>query len=746
MIAWMLYAAAASAALGLAALAAERVLRLYALPTRWAWAAALALSLAAPLALAGGASSDSRLDLDSAVGASVALDVAPSEDVRIGAATVVDAPAEPAWTRMIDRMDEIAPMLWLVSSLALMAALLWASLSLGRRRRTWERAEVGGAPVLLSEGTGPAVVGFVRPDVVLPRWTLLWAEPLQRLIVRHEREHIRAGDPRLLLFALAAVALVPWNPAAWWQLRRLRLAMEVDCDARILARERDVAAYGTLLLEVGRRGAGTRIPVAAFSEPRSFLERRIRIMTSRPPRDRGAQALALALLCAGALVAFSALPAPALPRPLMELTIDTAPGAQPARAERATARAVSVERGVSVDTVIITTAQARAFAEARAGTPVTVETVTTTAATTAATARAGAAATADTITTETLAKRALQARIAAEYPPLLRAAGIAGEATVRARVAADGRMADATVLSATRPEFAAAALRVVEATRVPAERVSATRVWLTLPVRFEPRAATAVAARAAAVDTIRLVPNTRVDQLPELQNAAEVARVSEAEYPPMLREAGVEGRARVRVVVGTDGRPAQLEVLSATRDEFREPARRVASRMRFSPAKKDGRPVAVEVDFGVSFRPRAAAAEREAAVRAEATAVATAGARREDLEAIRREHEAMRRRQTETEQRLREALGRHQREVLRRGTAEDEYVFFVVDGSGAVKASGTGKIPAGEVGTGWSSNSLVEQIQARFPGMRVAKTFHWSRMAVAGEGGPRANVAWVTVE
>jgi hypothetical protein len=95
---------------------------------------------------------------------------------------------------------------------------------------------------------------------------------------------------------------VPWNPAAWWQLRRLRLAMEVDCDSRVLARRADVRAYGTLLLEVGRRTSGARlVGAAAFSEPRSFLERRIRIMTSphvRFPwlRAGGFGAVALALV------------------------------------------------------------------------------------------------------------------------------------------------------------------------------------------------------------------------------------------------------------------------------------------------------------------------------------------------------------------------------------------------------------------------------------------------------------------
>jgi hypothetical protein len=191
---------------------------------------------------------------------------------------------------------------WMGMSALAVLVLLGAAAVLERRRRRWRAAEVEGVPVLLSPDTGPAVVGLFRSRIVLPEWVVREAEPgVRALLMEHEREHLRAGDPRLLALGLAAVALAPWNPAAWYGLRRLRLAIEVDCDARVLARRADVRAYGSLLLEVGRRGTGGRLLAAAFSEPVSFLERRIRIMTS--PRVRfpwlragGFGAVALALV------------------------------------------------------------------------------------------------------------------------------------------------------------------------------------------------------------------------------------------------------------------------------------------------------------------------------------------------------------------------------------------------------------------------------------------------------------------
>jgi len=68
-----------------------------------------------------------------------------------------------------------------------------------------------------------------------------------------EQSHLVAGDPRLLTGALCLLVFMPWNLPLWWQLRRLRRAIEVDCDARVLNAGHDVNRYGETLLEVGQR-------------------------------------------------------------------------------------------------------------------------------------------------------------------------------------------------------------------------------------------------------------------------------------------------------------------------------------------------------------------------------------------------------------------------------------------------------------------------------------------------------------
>ena len=291
---WMLYVAAVGALLSLGALAMERAMRASRLPQRWVWAAAMVLTLALPAA--------ARWLPRAPEGAAAARTAGEVEGTRIRLADLPAAAADAGARLDVAALDGPLAMAWAGLSTAAVLALLGAAGVLARRRRRWRAAEVDGVPVLLSPATGPAVVGLFRSRIVLPAW-VMDADPAERaLLLEHEREHVRAGDPRLLALGLAAVALAPWSPAAWYQLRRLRLAMEVDCDARVLARRADVRAYGTLLLEVGRRAQGGGwIAAAAFSEPVSFLERRIRIMTApraRRPRLRagGFGIVALALV------------------------------------------------------------------------------------------------------------------------------------------------------------------------------------------------------------------------------------------------------------------------------------------------------------------------------------------------------------------------------------------------------------------------------------------------------------------
>ncbi len=301
-VAWLVYSLVVSALLAVAALAADRALRLAGRSSRWVWLVALGASVLVPLMewLVPGSV---RTTLPPLAGGVMALPA-------IGAGTVdVVGRGVPL------SLEALVLVGWASLTLALLLYTTLSALALRRRRATWRRAELDGGPVLVSEDTGPAAVGLIRGVVVVPEWVLGLDGARRRLLVRHEREHVRARDPAVQLVGLLAVVALPWNPVAWWLLARLRLAIELDCDARVLGEESDAVAYGSLLLEMGRRRSRLRLAAVSLAEPTSMLERRIRMIGRPLKRNRWKAAVFAALAGVAVAVACEA-PAPTENAPL----------------------------------------------------------------------------------------------------------------------------------------------------------------------------------------------------------------------------------------------------------------------------------------------------------------------------------------------------------------------------------------------------------------------------------------------
>ncbi len=234
-------------------------------------------------------------------------------------------------------------LLWGGASLALALGLLRAGIGLRRRARglasrTWWTER----DVLVAPDIGPAVVRLGGLRVVLPEWALE-AEPAARsMMLRHEIEHRGARDPDLLLGATVALILVPWAIPLWWQVRRLQLAVETDCDRRVMRAGADAHAYGVLLLRVGARSTSQPVLAAtAFSEARTLLERRIEAMESPSPRWRVVRTVLATGVCVLGVAAACMSPRPA-PAPARQPA--SAPAQQPMPATAAAAGAARALR------------------------------------------------------------------------------------------------------------------------------------------------------------------------------------------------------------------------------------------------------------------------------------------------------------------------------------------------------------------------------------------------------------------
>ena len=292
----MLYAIVVGTGLAAAGAMLERSAAALRWPRRWIWAAVLAVNVGLPLVAPWRA--EPRTDLSER-----SLATSDSGRGSLAGAVQTDVDHSPGWrdrlraavdraARVVARFEVVGRWIWASGSLAVMVLFIDGRRTFARRRRRWGEARVDGVPVLISMNDGPALVGIWSPRIVIPQWAFALDPPAVELMIRHEREHRRAGDPWLLHGMGIVILLMPWNLVTWWMVSRLRLAIEMDCDARVLglsrgrrdATDADATAYGELLLAVAaRRSPRQAFIVPAMLERSSTLGRRIAAMCT----DRG---------------------------------------------------------------------------------------------------------------------------------------------------------------------------------------------------------------------------------------------------------------------------------------------------------------------------------------------------------------------------------------------------------------------------------------------------------------------------
>ncbi len=307
MIAWLIYSVLVSLLVAAAAMAVDGVMRLARRPTRWVWLGAMivASALVAFAPYRRPEISTSPVVIATVTPTSIApAPPAWSEQIAAALTTakrVFDAPLVGgiAWIQHRIPASTAAFMLgaWFVASALLALVFGLVQVRFGRARRRWPLTELHGSRVRVSPNAGPVVVGLTRPEIVVPRWMLERTSAEQRVVIAHEAEHVRARDPWLLAAGWAALVTMPWNPALWLMLSRLRLAVELDCDARVLRGGVAPKAYGDLLIDLAERAAPLRLATTALADDSSHLAQRILAM--KPPTRRFALARAVAVAGVG---------------------------------------------------------------------------------------------------------------------------------------------------------------------------------------------------------------------------------------------------------------------------------------------------------------------------------------------------------------------------------------------------------------------------------------------------------------
>jgi bla regulator protein blaR1 len=581
---WMLYAILISILLSLAGIAAERALSMRGRPTRFVWVASLALSLAWPAAPA-----IARL----VPSAPRAVHVMPfTIVVQAPGVASADEVAAIARARIVDRS---LVGLWLTLTAVMLGRLAIGVISLERLRGTWKRGRVDGVPVQLSSNVGPAVVGLRPMDVVLPEWILSLDASLRALVLKHEEEHRAAGDPYLLFGAAIAVALMPWNAALWFQARRLRLAIEMDCDARVLRVHPSPERYGMLILTIAqRRSIAPTLFAPMLSEPTSNLERRILAMRTTTRR------LARTTMYGGGIVAVGLL---AFASSLQSAgTSFKAPNVAAVVARAAALAAPAIRPETIPVRKPEPTSSADGKNQVRKLEPVEVTGV------------------------------ARMKNAFPRYPAMLASAGVEGATLVRFSTDAEGRAIPSTalMLMSTHDLFSASVRTALQTWRGPANStVQVPYVFVMadqtakdlkgLEGGLPPGAVVVVGTRrvgaaAATAGVFSSIVGSRADPMPaddervfrDFQVEQQVSPVPgnhAPRYPDMLRSAKVEGTVLAEFVVDVNGYAdtTTFRVLRSTHELFTAAVRQSIGTMRFNPALVGGRPIKQLVQMPFQF-------------------------------------------------------------------------------------------------------------------------------------------------
>ena len=566
--AWMLWSVGIGVLFLVAGLAAERLLTLSGRPTRWVWiVAGAATTVLSVLRIPGGTPDPAAPPPGYAPPLLEPLTVTVARD------------------SMLRSLDDLLVLGWVVLSSLLVVTVLFAFARLVREGSSWQPGSLGSRSVLWSRDTGPTIVGLLRPRVVLPAWVRAIGSTEQELILAHEEEHVRAGDARIRFLMTLPLFVFPWNPALWLQRHRLNLAVELDCDRRVMRRMPGRRhAYGNLLLRVGAGRNGLhRLALVSLSEGRSQLERRIRRLVEKMPRARRIQ-VSLLLLGAAAIVTLAVL----FPR---------------IRGEDA-----------SVPEELVELMAEPTF------TPYTVR-------------------------PDLVNQREIMEALEKEYPPLLRDAGVSGTSIVHFFIDTEGEVQRTLVANSSDHEVLdSAALRVARVFRfTPALNLDeVVPAWIAIPITFsttnDADSSRAEAARefleaarrvggadttASAVDSSAFLEAmdrfnspteasvadtptfTPFTVRPDLVNEAEVMQALEDEYPPILRDAGVGGTTNVHFFIDAEGVVQRVLVAQSSGHEALDSAAlRVARVFRFTPALNGDEPVPVWIAIPLIFQTR----------------------------------------------------------------------------------------------------------------------------------------------
>jgi len=134
--------------------------------------------------------------------------------------------------------------------------------------------------------TGPMVMGWLRPVILVPAGVLTGLTPPQlRTIIAHELAHVRRHDYVINFIQAVFESLLFYHPAVWWLSRRLRLEREYCCDDLAVGVCGDALCYARALSALDEL-RGDQLQTVLATTGGSLMNRIVRLLGVRPPASR----------------------------------------------------------------------------------------------------------------------------------------------------------------------------------------------------------------------------------------------------------------------------------------------------------------------------------------------------------------------------------------------------------------------------------------------------------------------------
>jgi beta-lactamase regulating signal transducer with metallopeptidase domain len=163
----------------------------------------------------------------------------------------------------------------------------------------------------------PTALGFFRPAVVLPAWTLRDLSPDElNVMLLHELAHLRRWDDWTNLAQKFVKALFFFHPAVWWIDSRLALEREIACDDMVLERTANARTYAASLVSIAekvvaeqmRMGRALALAQSALGRVREVSQRVAQILDTKRTRTGRGWRPALAIIGTLAVITVGAMP------------------------------------------------------------------------------------------------------------------------------------------------------------------------------------------------------------------------------------------------------------------------------------------------------------------------------------------------------------------------------------------------------------------------------------------------------